>query len=88
MKTKNGFRLRTVCGENIIVAEGIRNIDFSSIISMNEPSAFLWQKVQDKEFDEDLLTNLLLEEYEVDEATARRDIEALVQKWFEAGIIE
>ena len=88
MKTKNGFRLRTVCGENIIVAEGIRNIDFSRIISMNEPSAFLWQKVQDKEFDEDLLTNLLLEEYEVDEATARRDVEALVQKWFEAGIIE
>ena len=88
MKTKNGFRLRTVCGENIIVAEGIKNIDFSRIISMNEPSAFLWQKVQDKEFDEDLLTNLLLEEYEVDEATARRDVETLVQKWFEAGIIE
>lgn len=88
MKTKNGFRLRTVCGENIIVAEGIKNIDFSRIISMNEPSAFLWQKVQDKEFDEDLLTNLLLEEYEVDEATVRRDVEALVQKWFEAGIIE
>lgn len=88
MKTKNGFRLRTVCGENIIVAEGIKNIDFSRIISMNEPSAFLWQKVQDKEFDEDLLTNLLLEEYEVDEATARRDAEALVKTWLEAGIIE
>ena len=88
MKTKNGFRLRTVCGENIIVAEGIKNIDFSRIISMNEPSAFLWQKVQDKEFDEDLLTNLLLEEYEVDEATARSDAKALVEKWLEAGIIE
>ena len=88
MKTKKGFRLRTVCGENIIVAEGIKNIDFSRIISMNEPSAYLWQKVQDQEFDEDLLTNLLLEEYEVDEATARRDVETLVQKWFEAGIIE
>ena len=88
MKTKKGFRLRTVCGENIIVAEGIKNIDFSRIISMNEPSAYLWQKVQDQEFDEDLLTNLLLEEYEVDETTARRDVETLVQKWFEAGIIE
>jgi len=88
MKTKKGFRLRTVCGENIIVAEGIENIDFSRIISMNEPSAYLWQKVQDREFDEDLLTSLLLEEYEVDEATARRDVETLVQKWFEAGIIE
>ena len=88
MKTKKGFNLREVCGEFIIVAEGIENIDFSRIISMNEPSAYLWQKVQDKEFDEDLLTNLLLEEYEVDEATARSDAKALVEKWLEAGIIE
>ena len=36
MKTKQGFRLRQVCGENVIVGEGIENIDFSKIISMNE----------------------------------------------------
>ena len=88
MKTKEGFHLRTVCGENIIVAEGIKNIDFSRIISMNETSAYLWQKIQDQEFDEDLLTSLLLEEYEVDEATARRDVETLVKEWLKAGIIE
>lgn len=44
MKTKIGFNLRQVCGENIIVAEGEENIDFSNIISMNESSAFLWKK--------------------------------------------
>lgn len=27
MKAKNGFNLRTVCGENILVAEGEENID-------------------------------------------------------------
>lgn len=88
MKAKQGFRLRTICGENIIVAEGIQNIDFSRIISMNESAAFLWTKIQDKEFTADTLTNFLLEEYEVDEATARRDAETLVEKWLEAGIIE
>ena len=46
MKVKNGFNLREVCGENIIVAEGDENIDFSNIISMNESSAYLWQEVQ------------------------------------------
>ena len=45
MKAKNGFNLRTVCGENILVAEGEENIDFSNIISMNESSAYLWQNV-------------------------------------------
>ena len=88
MKTKEGFRLRTVCGENIIVAEGIANIDYSRIISLNESAAYLWNKVQDTEFTNDTLVKLLLEEYEIDEATARADVEALTKKWFEAGIIE
>ena len=46
MKTKKGFRLRIICGENVVVAEGIENIDFSKIISMNESAAYLWQKVE------------------------------------------
>ena len=36
MKAKKGFNLRNVCGEQIIVAEGKENIDFSNIISMND----------------------------------------------------
>ena len=88
MKTKKGFKLRTVCGENIIVAEGIENVDFSRIISMNETSAYLWKNIQGIDFDENTLAGLLLEEYEVDEATARSDAKALVEKWLEAGIIE
>ena len=88
MKTKKGFKLRTVCGENIIVAEGIENVDFSRIISMNETSAYLWKNIQGIDFDENTLAGLLLEEYEVDEATARGDAKTLVEKWLEAGIIE
>ncbi|MBQ7423474.1 MAG: PqqD family protein [Prevotella sp.] len=89
MKTKKGFKIRTICGEHVVVAEGIENIDFSKIISMNETSAYLWEKVQgEKTFTEDSLTALLLEEYEVDEETAKKDVHALVAQWLEAGIIE
>ena len=59
MKTKKGFNLRQVCGENVIVAEGVENIDFSSIISMNESSAYLWNNIQGKEFDKNDLVELL-----------------------------
>ena len=45
MKVKNGFNLRDVCGEHIIVAEGDDNIDFSNIISMNAATlAAQWAK--------------------------------------------
>jgi hypothetical protein len=88
MKAKTGFKLRNVCGENIIVAEGIANIDFSRIISMNESSAYLWKHIQEKTFTSEELVKLLLDEYEVDEATAKADVQQLIQKWLEAGIIE
>ena len=89
MKVKPGFKIRTVCGENIIVAEGKENIDFSNIISMNESSAFLWEKVQTMEsFTIDDLAQLLMTEYDVDVETATKDSEALVAQWATAKIIE
>lgn len=88
MKAKPGFKLRVVCGENIIVAEGEENIDFSNIISMNESSAYLWKNIQEKEFTHADLVKLLLEEYEVDEATALADVKNLTDLWAQAGIIK
>lgn len=88
MKAKNGFNLRTVCGENNLVAEGEENIDFSNIISMNESSAYLWNRIQGKDFEVKDLVDLLIEMYEVDEETATRDARLLVDQWKQAEIIE
>lgn len=88
MKAKNGFNLRTVCGENILVAEGEENIDFSNIISMNESSAYLWNSIYGKDFEVKDLVDLLIEMYEVDEETATRDARLLVDQWKQAEIIE
>ncbi len=88
MKAKTGFNLRNVCGEQVIVAEGRENIDFSNIISMNETSAYLWNAIQGKDFTVDDLVKLLTQEYDVDEQTARKDAQALAKQWLEAGICE
>ena len=88
MKAKPGFNLRTVCGEQIIVAEGKENIDFSNIISMNESSAYLWKNIQGKEFTAETLADLLTEEYEVEREKALDDCHALISQWQEAGIVE
>ena len=88
MKIKKGFELRTICGETIIVAHGIENIDFSKIISLNESAAYLWRKVEGRDFDAAELARLLTEEYEVDEATALRDATQMVVDWKNAGLVE
>ena len=88
MKIKQGFELRTICGEAIIVAHGIENIDFSKIISLNESAAYLWRNVVYKEFDANTLAHLLTEEYDVDEATALADAQKVIQDWSNAGLAE
>ena len=89
MKAKKGFNLREVCGEQIIVAEGKENIDFSNIISMNESSAYLWKKVQQMDsFTADELAQLLTEQYEVEYEVALKDATTLAGQWVEAGIVE
>ena len=94
MRARKGFKLREVCGEQIIVAEGKENIDFTNIISMNESSAFLWNNIQDKEFTIEDLADLLIGEYMIDEntpldrETALADAKAVAEKWIEAEIVE
>lgn len=88
MKKKSGFVLRQVCGENVIVAEGKENIDFSSIIAMNESSAYLWYKIGEDTFTPETMATMLTEEYEIDNATALADATTLANQWMEAGIIE
>lgn len=88
MKTKKGFNLRDICGENILVAEGIENIDFSNIISMNESSAYLWTNIQGQDFDAQTLADLLTQEYDVKHETALADAQNLIKQWLKAEIIE
>ena len=88
MKTKPVFNLRNVCGENILVAEGSENIDFSKIISMNESATFLWNAIKGKEFTTEQLAKLLSDEYEIDDATAYNDAKAIATQWQKAGITE
>ena len=87
MKFKPGFELRDICGEKVVIATGIENIDFNQMIALNESPAYLWQQVADKEFNADTLTQLLCQEYEVDEATAQTDAENLISEWTKQGLI-
>lgn len=88
MKIKKGFELRDICGEKVIIASGIENIDFNKMISLNESAAYLWQQVSDKTFDADLLAQLLEAAYDVDHATATTDAKAIIQSWLEQGVVE
>ena len=88
MKIKEGFELRNVCGENIIIAHGVENIDFTKVITLNESAAMLWTAVQKRDFEESELVDMMLKEYDVDSQTAQADVKALINSWIEAGLVE
>ena len=88
MKIKKGFEVRNICGENIIIAHGKENIDFTKVVTLNESAVLLWNKVVDAEFEEKELVDVLLEEYEVEPSQAIADVKSLVASWKEAGLVE
>ena len=87
MKIKEGFVLRTICGQNVISGEGTANVNFSKLVSLNDTAAYLYKAVEGKDFTAETLADLLLAEYEVDRETALKDAKALCDQWQEVGII-
>ncbi|MBR3717742.1 MAG: PqqD family protein [Bacteroidaceae bacterium] len=88
MKLRKGFALREICGERIVVPEGLDVINFNKLISLNGSAKYLWETLQDKEFTVQDVAKLLTDKYEVEEATALSDAEKLINKWQEIGLIE
>ena len=63
MHLKEGFVLRELGDEHIVIGEGL-TVDFQRLVSLNSSAAFLWRGVEGREFGVDDLTALLLDEYE------------------------
>lgn len=47
--------LREMCGDYIVLAESLELIDFNKLIHLNESAVYLWQGVEGREFDADVL---------------------------------
>ena len=89
MKIKNGFVLRQVCGENVIVGEGLGAVNFGKLLALNETAAWLWkQALELGDFDVELLAGKLCEEYDVTPDVAKADVEQMVTEWQNVGVVE
>ena len=81
--------LRQVCGENVIVGEGLGAINFGKMLALNETAAWLWQKaVAMDNFTIDTLAQKLCDEYEVSVDEAKTDVAAIVAEWQNVGVVE
>ena len=78
MKLKDGFILREVAGEHVVIPTGDA-LDLNMMITLNETGCTLWKRLE-QEAELSDLTAALLAEYEVDESTAAAAAEQFVAK--------
>ncbi|MBR1652070.1 MAG: PqqD family protein [Alloprevotella sp.] len=89
MKLKQGFELREICGERVVIGTGIANIDFSKLINLNETAGFLWKAAERLgAFTSHDLADELCKEYEVEPAAALHDVEEMLMDWAKLGLLE
>ena len=85
MKIKEGFLLREVAGQTVVLPVN-DDLDLNMMITLNETGRFLWEQLQ-KETDEAELVSALLKEYDVDEATAASAVCAFAKKLNDNGFL-
>ncbi len=76
MKLKNGFILRDVAGQTVVLPSG-DDLDLNMMITLNDTGKFLW-KLLESDKDEAELVAALLAEYDVDENTAKAAVAGFV----------
>ena len=87
MKVRDGFILREVGGQPVVVPVGAASQVFNGMIKLNKTGAFLFELLQ-SETTEDALVEALLEKYEIDEETAKGDVQSFVEIFRKARILE
>ncbi len=87
MKLKQDFILVEIGGEYVAVSTYDRKGSSREIIHLNETGKLIWDCVE-KGMDVPDIVARLLDEYEVDEATATRSVERIIRQMLDAGIAE
>ncbi|MBP5646113.1 MAG: PqqD family protein [Bacteroidaceae bacterium] len=89
MNIKKGFVLRTVCGQNVIVGEGLDAINFGRMLCLNDTAAWLWKKALEiGNFTIESLADALCQEYEVERPQALADVKETIENWKQLGVVE
>ena len=86
MKIKEGFVLRDIGDQTIVVATGEASQDFYGIIKLNQTGKIIWEGISDG-LSEELIVSKLLDKYNVDKNKAEFDVRQMIDKMDKAGFL-
>lgn len=88
MKLKEGFIIRTVGGKKVAVATGSLATQFKGMITLNPTAAVIFETLAKGCSGIDEITEKITSAFDVDEQTARADVEKTVERLEGLGLIE
>lgn len=86
MKFSKNYVVKHLANDIILVHQDEYNVDFSKIITLNEIGLLIINKIQEG-LNLEEITNCITKEYDIDEATAKKDAEEFINKLIELGIV-
>ena len=87
MKIKEGFVLREVANQAIVIAVGKASETFKGMIKMNQTSKDIWNYIQNRLDVEDIVLEMK-KKYDVDETVIRKDVLYIINVLRENNILE
>lgn len=87
MKVREGFILKKMGTQAVVVAVGSASKVFNGMVKLNESGELMWEKLVKGATKEELV-EVLLKEYDVTEEIASNDVERFIETLKKPGIIE
>ena len=86
MKTNENVIYRCIADEHILIPVGSEAMDTNGLFVLTETGAIVWEKLcEEKSVDE--IVAAICEEYDAPDAVVRADVESLIAKLLEAGLV-
>ncbi|MBQ9742048.1 MAG: PqqD family protein [Ruminococcus sp.] len=86
MRIAEGFIVREIAGETIAIPTGESARNLSGLVALNESGRLLFELLQSEQT-EDSLTEALLNEFDTDPETARKDVREFLEILRSGGIL-
>lgn len=87
MKIKEGFVVRKVMGNNVVIATGAQSKKFHGMVKLNDTATEIWNYISEG-LEADAIYEKMLEKYDVDESLLRADVKKTIKTLIDQGFVE
>jgi len=88
MKIKEGYKIKTIGSDRVVIVQGRIGVDMTKVISFNAMAEWLWNTFAGRDFTEKDVTDLLVRQFAIGEDQAIADTRKWITQLTDAKLLE